>query len=335
MKKIIICFAITILLFACSKTEITPPLSEGQAMDASLEKAGMAVTTNEASIVTSATATCGGDIQTSGGGGNVEERGICYRTSPNPKITHSRVPSGSGNGSFTSILSGLSGSTLYYARAYAIKSNGTVKYGNQVSFTTLTDFGTVTDIDGNIYHTITIGTQVWMVENLKTTKNRDGSIIPNITNDSEWETTTTGAYCDYDNNPANSDVYGRLYNSDAASNALIAPAGWHTPSLGDFITLANYLGPDVAGGCMKEAGFNHWSSPNTGADNSSGFTAVGAGERLNSGSFIKLGTTNGFWTSSTGYQLFILSHNSGSYSYAMGGCTFCLNFGCSVRCIKD
>lgn len=335
MKKIISCIAITVLLFACSKTESILPSDQESALDESLLKAGMVITTNEATIVTSATATCGGDIQTSGGGGTIMERGVCYRTKPTPKIIHFKVPSGSGNGSFTSILSGLNGSTVYYARAYVIKTNGAVKYGNEISFTTLPDFGTVTDIDGNVYQTITIGTQVWMVENLKTTKYRDGTFILNVTDDSEWETTPTGAYCDYDNNPANSEVYGRLYNSDAASNALIAPTGWHVPSLGEFTSLANYLDPEKAGGRMKEAGFTHWSPPNIGANNSSGFTALGAGERLNSGSYIGLGTTNGFWTSSTGYQVFTLNFNSEDYGYAWGGCTFCLKFGLSVRCIKD
>ena len=280
MKKIITLFAITLVLFACKKSESPLPEDEGSAMELSDLKA-MTVITYEATFVTSATATCSGEIQTDGGGGNVIERGVCYKTGPNPKITNFTVPSGSGNGSFTSILSGLSGSTLYYARAYAIKSNGTVKYGNQVSFTTLPDFGTVTDADGNVYTTININNQVWTVENLKTTKYRDGTLIPNVTDSVLWASQTTGAYCNYNNDDANVDTYGRLYNWYAVTDEHnIAPEGWHAPTKDEMLALQEYLGGwNVAGGLLKEAGFEHWSSPNMGADNSSGFSALPGGHR--------------------------------------------------------
>ena len=269
------------------------------------------------------------------------ERGVCFSTNSDPTIDDEKVISGSGSGTFTSILSWLDDDETYFVRAYANKTKKgviTTTYGNEVSFTTPEAiYGTV-DYNGYTYHTIEIGTQVWMMENLRTTQYRDGTLIPNLIVNSEWETTDAGAYCDYDNDPLISDVYGRLYNSYAASNPLIAPdGGWRVPSLGDFFTLTNYLGVEFAGGRMKEAGFTHWSSPNTGADNSSGFTAVGAGKRHYNGSFQSLGTINIFWTGSAGYQMFILNHDFGSYHYAQGSCAddACHRIGGSVRLVKD
>ncbi|MEI6851898.1 MAG: fibrobacter succinogenes major paralogous domain-containing protein [Bacteroidota bacterium] len=140
---------------------------------------------------------------------------------------------------------------------------------------------TVTDIDGNIYHYATIGSQVWMLENLKTTHYRDGSPIPNVTADSAWSYLTTGAYSDYQNNPANSAVYGRLYNGHAVFDSRnIAPVGWHVSTDAEWTTLINYLqGDSVAGGKLKETGTTHWQSPNAGATNEYGFAALPGGYR--------------------------------------------------------
>ena len=347
MKKIISCLALAIMLFACSKEEAVVPSN----LESSIEtRGGLTVTTDEASYILPFGAISGGSVSQSGGGKNVTERGVCFSTIPNPTIDDETVPSGSGSGTFTSILSFLGSGTTYYVRAYANKTekgkkgkegSTTTTYGNEVSFTTpLPIYGeAVTDIDGNTYTTIKIGTQWWMVENLKTTTYRNDTPIEHITDNSDWEDATTGAYCDYDNHSANSDVYGRLYNSNAASNPLIAPDGWKVASLGDFFTLANYLGSDgIGGGRMKEAGFTHWSSPNTNGDNSSGFTAVGAGRRSTTGVFCCLGEKNNFWTSYSGYQLFLLDHDSGSWHYASGTCvpaSICQNYGASIRCIKD
>ena len=96
----------------------------------------------------------------------------------------------------------------------------------------------VKDIDGNVYHTVTIGTQVWMVENLKVTKYRDGTPIPNKTDATEWGSLTTGAYCDYDNTVSNSTIYGKLYNWYAVNDwRNIAPTGWHVPTDAEWTTL--------------------------------------------------------------------------------------------------
>jgi uncharacterized protein (TIGR02145 family) len=160
--------------------------------------------------------------------------------------------------------------------------------------------GTVTDIDGNVYHTVTIGAQVWTVENLKVTHYRNGDAIPNVTDDSAWQPLLTGAYCDYDNNTSHASTYGRLYNWYAVSDTRnIAPSGWHVPEDAEWQTLVDYLGGGfVAGGKMKETGTTHWVVPNTGATNSSGFCALPGGYR--DGAFNSAGRAAIFWSASTG-----------------------------------
>jgi len=135
---------------------------------------------------------------------------------------------------------------------------------------------TETDYDGNVYHTVTIGTQIWMVENLKTTHYRNGDPIPNVPDNTQWSNLTTSAYCNYNNDANNAKTYGLLYNWYAAINSLnICPVGWHVPSANEWKKLETYMGGvGVAGGKMKEAGTTHWISPNTKAGNSSGFSGL-------------------------------------------------------------
>jgi uncharacterized protein (TIGR02145 family) len=161
--------------------------------------------------------------------------------------------------------------------------------------------GTVTDIDGNVYHTVTIGTQTWMVENLKTTHYRDGEAIPYVTDSAIWNGLSTPAYCFYNNDAvANKATYGALYNWYTASSPKLCPVGWHVPTDAEWTTLMTYLGGQiVAGGKLKEQGTAHWNSPNTGADNSTGFTAVPGGCRtMGLIQFYEIGTF-GYWWSST------------------------------------
>jgi len=145
-------------------------------------------------------------------------------------------------------------------------------------------YGTMTDQDGNVYKTITIGTQTWMAENLRTSKYRDGSAIPHITDKTAWGDIYTGAYCNINNTTKLDSIatFGRLYNWYAATDSRnIAPTGWHVPTESEWNTLIYYLGGfSVAGGKMKETGTTHWKTPNTGATNESGFTALPSGLRL-------------------------------------------------------
>lgn len=158
----------------------------------------------------------------------------------------------------------------------------------------------VTDIDGNIYTAVKIGTQIWTVQNLRTRHYRNGDSIPRVKTNAEWNSLNTGAFCNFDNNPANVVTYGRLYNWYAVTDPrCIAPKGWHVPSIEEWRILVDYLGGvEEAGGHLKEAGTTHWFSPNTSADNSSGFTALPNGYRYPWGEFLNLGNVGPIWSRS-------------------------------------
>ncbi len=197
--------------------------------------------------------------------------------------------------------------------------------------------GPVTDIDGNVYQTVTIGTQVWMKENLKVTHYRNGEAIPNVTDSTDWEALTTGAYCEYNNDVNNVATYGRLYNWYAVSDSRnIAPAGWHVPTDADWQTLIDFLeGDAVAGGEMKEAGFVHWVSPNTGATNGSGFSLLPGGYRSGSGDYDSLGQRAYFWSSTEDLSESAWCRHLG-YDYSVVGRSHANKaLGFSVYCVKD
>lgn len=294
--------------------------------------------------ITASTATSGGNI-TNDDGASITARGVCWSLSQSPTIADSKTTDGTGTGSFISSITGLTSGTTYYLRDYVTNSNGTV-YGNVISFTTLNSgivfnpiltYGTVSDIDGNVYKTITIGAQVWMVENLRTTKYRNGDPIPNITDSSAWSNLTTGAYCFYNNDANFSSIYGSLYNWYAVNDSRnIAPTGWHVPSDAEWTTLTTFLGGvSLAGGKLKETVTTHWLSPNTGATNETGFAALPCGDRSSDSKFEAAGYDGIWWSSTAGnvsgawYRFVFYSGSnvtSGSGSSASGF---------SVRCVKD
>ncbi|MFC1734016.1 fibrobacter succinogenes major paralogous domain-containing protein, partial [candidate division KSB1 bacterium] len=287
--------------------------------------------------VTQTTASCGGNI-TSDGGASIITRGVCWSTNQTPTIADSKTTDGIGAGNFTSNITGLTPNTTYYVRAYATNNTGT-GYGSILSFVTQNGSGgTVTDIDGNVYQTVTIGTQIWMAENLKTTKYRDGTSIISAPNISTWSTITIGAYSNYDNDPSNSSTYGRLYNSYAVTDTHnICPSGWHVPSDAEWTTLVTYLGGNsVAGGKLKETGTAHWTSPNTGATNESGFTALPGGYRRFSGAYFDLSHLGFWWTSTSNSTIEETRYRRMNWdgSEIDGGQMEWKN-GCSVRCLKD
>jgi uncharacterized protein (TIGR02145 family) len=355
MNKIFICLALTAIIIACKKTEL--PVQQEQEFATTTEgnnlNKNLTVTTLPVTPSSAIQATVRGNVSLNGGGNSIVEFGFCYSTSPAPTIASDTIHAlpvwindNPIAATFSRLITGLTAGITYYVKAYGIKNNGDIYYGNEISFTTLTlgmpspGIGTVTDIDGNIYNTITLGTQVWMVENLKTTRYRDGTSIPNVTDNSAWASATSGAYCNYNNDPSNGDVYGRLYNYYAIKDTrMIAPAGWHVPTFFEWSTLIKYLGgTNVAGGRMKEAGFSHWLSPNTAADNSSGFTAVGSGFRFDhNGAFSGLNTRCRMWTSYELADNIVLDNNSAGYFISCTtGCGFNQQqYGFSIRCIKD
>lgn len=259
------------------------------------------LTTDIVTNIAENTATCGGDI-TDQGGAVVISSGVCWSTSQNPTIKDNKSINGSGLGNFTCNLSDLTPNTTYYLRAFATNSAGT-GYGNEVSFQSLEPgIGTVTDMDGNVYHTVTIGTQVWMKENLKTTKFNDGTSIPFVTENSSWVSLFTPGYCWYNNEVANKNIYGALYNWHAVNTGKICPKGWHVPTDAEWTTLTTFLGGEiVAGGKLKETGTTHWNpflDPEPVTTNETGFTALPGGLRLTDGKYYNIGDL-GFWWSST------------------------------------
>jgi uncharacterized protein (TIGR02145 family) len=198
---------------------------------------------------------------------------------------------------------------------------------------------TVTDIDGNVYNTVTIGSQTWMKENLKTTRYTNGDPIPNVTDNTAWISLTTGGYCNYDNNVANANTYGRLYNWYAVNDSRkIAPKGWHLATDAEWLALENYLGGwRLAGGPLKEAGTAHWASPNNGASNTSSFTALPGGVRKNDGPFNVIGKAGYWWTATGSNNTANAWGHSMDYNYVevYSLDIFPKRLGFSVRCVKD
>ncbi|MCX6832708.1 MAG: T9SS type A sorting domain-containing protein [candidate division Zixibacteria bacterium] len=208
--------------------------------------------------------------------------------------------------------------------------------------------GTVTDIDGNVYQTVTIGGQEWMAENLKVTRYRNGDTIPNVTDSVTWEGLNSGAYGEYDNDSSNVATYGRLYNWFAVNDSRnIAPAGWHVPTDAEWKQLEMCLGMSQAeadktglrgndeGGKLKEAGTTHWNTPNTGATNESSFSVLPGSLRTIYGNFGTIGFYAFFW-SSTEYDIGGAWYRSLGFSYsAVYRLYFDKRDGFSVRCVND
>lgn len=194
----------------------------------------------------------------------------------------------------------------------------------------------VYDTDGNEYHSVKIGTQTWMVENLRTTKYNDGTSIPNVTDSLAWKSLTTPAYCWYKNNKIYKEPYGALYNWHTINTGKLAPQGWHIPTNNEITVLINYLGGvNIAGGKLKAVGTQYWLTPNSGATNSSNFSAVGSGNRKFDSTFDYIGYTCDLWTSTESntnmakyWRIYTTSTLVDNFDYSKAD-------GFAVRCIKD
>jgi uncharacterized protein (TIGR02145 family) len=194
----------------------------------------------------------------------------------------------------------------------------------------------IKDIDNNIYNTVTIGTQVWMKENLKTTKYSNGTDIQLVTDNTAWGNLGSPGYCWYNNDEDSfKGVYGALYNWYAASAGNLCPIGWHVPSNDEMTVLADFLGGlSVAGGKMKESGIAHWTSPND-ATNESGFTGLPNGARLPTGLFTSMGTVGQLWNTTSSSSTYAwgrgLDNTTTNWYYG----TSDKRVGFGVRCMKD
>lgn len=308
------------------------------------------VTTDSVTGIVFNSAICGGNV-TMEGYASVTDRGVCWSTSPNPTINDNHTTDGAGLGDFTSYLTGLSSSTTYYVRAYAANSLGT-SYGEQRVFSTPFNCGTsiISDIDGNVYNTVQIGTQCWTKENMKTTKFADGTDISQGQN-TNWH---------YPNNSAaNKEIYGLLYGSVAVTRTTsdtsnhiqgICPTGWHVPNDEEWkwIEIAVGISQNEADSVGLRGSIAAQLSDNTGwvssavanaagdlsasERNASGFSALPAGKTSNNTFF---GYEAHFWSavengSSAVYNRYLVYDHDG-----IGRSNDGVNNAYSVRCVRD
>ena len=306
--------------------------------------------TTAISSIANYTAISGGNIS-SDGGSSITARGVCWSTSSNPTIALStKTNDGEGTGVFTSDIYGLTANTTYYVKSYATNSEGTA-YGNELSFTISAinvPGSNVTDIDGNTYQSVTNCSQTWTKQNLNVSKYTDGTPIPQVTDPTQWENLTTGAWCYIENNIANGTTYGKLYNwyavagiynSESATNPAIrkklAPTGWHIPTDAEWLQLTHCLEWSVAGRKMKSTS-TLWQSPNLPATNESGFSGLPGGYRVNTGQFYNIGIGAWWWSSSEANATNAWNCHLG---YAQDNATIddfgYKGLGFWVRCLKD
>ncbi|MCK9638727.1 MAG: fibrobacter succinogenes major paralogous domain-containing protein [Prolixibacteraceae bacterium] len=275
-----------------------------------------------------------GGVISEDGGSPIFVHGVCWSTRKNPTIANSVTYDGAGGGTYTSAVSGLFPDSTYYLRAYASNLVGTA-YGNERSFSTGRMLAK--DVDNNYYHLVTIGSQVWMTENLKTTRFRDSTLIPLVEDNSAWANMILPGYCWYDNNQAdNGSTYGAIYNWSTVSTGKLCPSGWHVPSDAEWIILSDHLGGESqAGGKLKEVSTVHWKVPNAGATNETSFTALPGGYRTNSGEFGNIGSYGNWWSNSAVnstvayYRYLYYGNGSMTKSYISQ------KYGLSVRCLKN
>jgi uncharacterized protein (TIGR02145 family) len=263
--------------------------------------AAPSVTTGQVTGVTNNSAICAGTV-TYSGGAPVLEKGICWSQTPDPDLDDSHASVSAGTDTYTCTLTGLSSGSRYYARAYVKNEVGT-GYGEQVVFNTK-----VTDIEGNMYGTVYIGNQVWMTENLRTTRLNDDTQIPNIIDNDEWISVSTSAYCWYNNDKTFKPTYGALYNWFTINSGKLCPAGWHVPSDTEFNSLEIALGMQadqshVWGWRGTNHGFkmknNTGWGENGNGNNSSGFSAIPGGYRFGADGTFVFQTTITYWWAST------------------------------------
>jgi uncharacterized protein (TIGR02145 family) len=227
--------------------------------------------------------------------------------------------------------------------------NVNIKVHNPIIFNPNLSYGTVTDIDGNVYKTIRIGTQLWMAENLKTTKHKDNTPIPLVEDNVAWENLTTPGYCWSDNDETTyKDIYGALYNWYAVNTGKLCPQGWHVPTDLEWFDLISYLDPHashnpnqypwegyIAADKMKETGTTHWRISYPEVTNECGFTALPTHYRIASGSFY-LDNNSGDWWSTTEYDathpLYEMIMDERGWIWVYPNIK---TFGYSVRCLKD
>ncbi len=295
------------------------------------------VTTGQVTGVTDNSAICSGTVTYNGGAPNTE-KGICWSPLPDPDLDDSHVSVTTGSDTYSGTMTDLSSGTRYYARAY-VKNEGGTAYGEQVVFVTK-----VADIEGNLYGAVYIGDQVWMTENLKTTRFNDSSVIPVVADDSTWVHLETPAYCWLRNEIQYKDIYGALYNWFTVETGKLCPSGWHVPSDDEYKILEQTLGM-----AADQLNLDEWRGTDQGAKmksstgwdegengiNSSGFSALPGGYRwAKNGAFNGIGMLSYWWSSELNDEYGWYRRLDGSHSDVFRSGTSKTG-GKYIRCIKN
>ena len=327
--------AVSVLAVGCTKYDLNP-LYDTSSTD-SIPQIPVITTTAIYSIDTSSAASGGHIINN--GASTITAKGVCWSTNPAPTTSDSITNNGAGSFPFTSNITGLTPTTKYYVRAYATNNVGT-GYGSELSFTTLTPpSGTVTDIDGNVYITVDIGTQTWMASNLKVTKYQNGNLIGTsnpVYQDISGQTMPEYEWA-YDGVSNYVPDFGRLYTWYTITDSRnVCPVAWHVPTFNEWVILINNVGGATVGGsALKEVGNDHWGTANTDATNQTGFTARASGVRTELGAFNQLFSDGFWWTADQNsasdakyFQMYSV------YSDITNG-VYSKKNAIAVRCVKD
>ena len=348
MKKLFFAFALTSVLLSCKKETSNPPKTDptnpsSSAVVTSIDCASTQLTglLKKGEVANSVSF----ELFYNGGNGetfssqSVNSTGVLGLTA---KLSSGTLENGGGSVIYLVTGTPTSSGQANFAISLGGKSCTITIAVDEVTQNPTSGYGSnITDKEGNSYKTVYIGTQQWMGENLKVTKYSDGTTIPNITDNTQWQNNTTGAWAYYNNDEANNAKYGKLYNWYAVSkttngNKNVCPTGWHVPTDAEWTVLTDYLGGSaVAGGKMKVVGTTNWNSPNKDATNTSLFTGLPGGNLNSNGNYDNIGY-NGYWWSSTEG-----SPNLAWFRTLIGvsGYAFRSNSlkeeGCSVRCLKD
>jgi uncharacterized protein (TIGR02145 family) len=320
-----------VVIYSCKKAEETTATNP-------------VVVTNSASLIGQNWATLNGSINANG---NIVKVAFQYDSTTaysHIAISDPDTVTGTTNTSVGSALVKLKAGTTYYFRVFAIVSSDTI-FGDEESFITTNPgksiigfnsglaYGSISDIDNNVYKTVVIGTQTWIAENLRTSRFNDGTNISFTPDASDWSELSSPGYSWYNNDSV---IYGALYNWYAVTERNLCPTGWHVPSDADWTILTNYVGGETtAADKLKEAGTTHWLSTLAEITNEKGFTALPGGYRFAEGTYGNI-RKYGFWWSSTesstaaAFCVDILSGFSNTVRT-----TSLKNSGFSVRCVKD
>ena len=362
MKKLFFAFALTSALFSCKKETSTPNNSGNTTSDTTKTSNDVSIsgfdcdgvkiagTITKDKIASNVTATL---TYTGGNGKTYSSKSYTSTVVSGLTATLQAGTLTNGTGILTYFISGTP--TTAGKATFAIDFGGKtcligvnveeVAQSSGINFNSIgTPIGSfqnnVSDLEGNSYKTVKIGTQVWMAENLKVSKYNDGTSIPNITDKTQWSNSTTAAWCYYNNDATNNSKYGKLYNWYAVSpttngNKNVCPTGWHVPTDAEWTVLTDYLGGEsFAGGKMKEIGTINWNSPNADATNESLFTGLPGGFRNNDG-YGYVGGYGNWWRSAEINAVNAWSFVLNSSSSTTGKGINIKRNGLSIRCLKD